>query len=168
MAPKQGQSKNKLKGATTESQCSQKVSKKTLGTTRAGRPSKLAVPVYEDDKVLEEMDMSGSEEVDPGESLFKMKKKNRKRKASTPNKKHTGRQVSLVSMICSKLLPLIEFSTVFWKTQLRFSIIQIHCFLLLFLMHCCNIIPNVIHYHVYIPQENSPIHRRRYFSEDID
>ena len=58
MAPKPGHSKKKLKGATTQSQCSQQVTKKTLGTTRAGRPSKLAAVVYEDDEVLEAMDMS--------------------------------------------------------------------------------------------------------------
>ena len=86
MATKQGQSKTKLKEATTESQCSQQVTKKTLGLTRAGRPSKLAAVVYEDDKVIEAMDMSYSEEIDPGESLFKKKKKNLKRKAFTPNK----------------------------------------------------------------------------------
>ena len=36
--------------------------------------------------------MSDSEEIDPGESMFKKKKKNLKRKASTPNKQ---RQVNL-------------------------------------------------------------------------
>ena len=85
-----------LKGATTESQCSQRVTKKTLGTTRAGRPSKMAPTVYEDDKVLDEMDMSGSEEIDQGESLFTKKKKNQKRKASTPKKQ---RQVNLDSSV---------------------------------------------------------------------
>ena len=94
MAPKQGQSKKKLKGATTESKCSQQVTKKTLGTTRSGRPSKLAAAVYEDDQVLEAMDMSDSEEIDQGESLFTKKQKNLKRKASTPKK---PRQVNLDS-----------------------------------------------------------------------
>ena len=96
MAPKQGQSKKKLKVATTESQCSQRVTKKTLGTTRAGRPSKMAATVYEDDQVLDEMDMSGSEEIDQGESLFTKKKKNLKHKASTPKK---PRQVNLDSSV---------------------------------------------------------------------
>ena len=56
----------------------------------------MAATVYEDDEVLDEMDMSGSEEIDQGESLFTKKKKNQKRKASTPKKQ---RQVNLDSSV---------------------------------------------------------------------
>ena len=78
---KQEQGKGKVKGAAIEQDS--KVTKKTLGTTWAGRPSKLAV-VYEE-KVLEEMNLS-DEMIEPTEILFAKNHKQQqgKRRASTP------------------------------------------------------------------------------------